>query len=105
MKKKKKKEPPKNRLYAPAHARIIIEKMCNMVGITSDDIDFSDPNWNRVYTWTTEQRDFYERWLVAYAKRHPESILVINKLGRFIPRIKSVRIFINEKGWKIKETN
>jgi hypothetical protein len=55
------------------HHKKILEKQCEWVGITLDDIDLSKDDWYTDYNWTEDQRKEFEDWIVDYLKNNKEA--------------------------------
>lgn len=53
--------------------RKVLEKQCEWVGITVDDIDLSKRDWYTDYAWTEGERESFEDWIVDYLKNNPEA--------------------------------
>ena len=51
----------------------LLEKQCEMVGTTVDDIDLSDKKWYTQHKWTYEQKRKFEDWMVEYLKNSYEA--------------------------------
>lgn len=87
------------------HLRIILCKMCSMVGADPALIDFKQDNWYMQYSWTREQEDEFREWLRAYLRKDRlafrllTGITVRNKIliDRFIES------FLLYCGWTTKE--
>ena len=53
--------------------KTILEKQCEWVGITLDDIDLAKQDWYIDYSWTEEEREAFEDWMVRYLKENDEA--------------------------------
>lgn len=55
------------------HEKKLLEKQCEMVGVTIDDIDLSDKKWYTQYAWSYDQKREFEDWMVDYLKNSYEA--------------------------------
>lgn len=84
------------------HIVIILTKMCEMVGIKYEDIDFTDDNWFMRHSWSSTTQDIFKAWLVdylynSYAARR-EICMVNYKSFKHLSKVASY--FIMMYGWK-----
>lgn len=51
-------------------SRIILRKLCEMVGVILETINFSDPNWYELHTWSPEEEQEFINWLADFLVKH-----------------------------------
>jgi hypothetical protein len=47
----------------------VVQEMCNRVGANYNSIDFEEPNWYLQYSWTKEEEQSFQDWLVNYLRK------------------------------------
>jgi len=83
----------------------ILEKMCNIIKVDYDDIDFKSPDWYLKHEWTDKQEDIFKEWLFKYLKDNKEAR---NNLMRFPSKTKMnlnkfIDNFLFNYGWSYKK--
>jgi hypothetical protein len=53
--------------------RKVLEKQCEWVGITVDDIDLCKRDWYTDYSWSEEEKESFEDWIVDYLKNNSKA--------------------------------
>jgi len=48
------------------HLKIVLQKMCDIVGADFDSLDFQNDAWYYKHSWTVEQEKEFEQWLYNY---------------------------------------
>ena len=48
------------------HLQVILANMCRYVEANYLEIDFSNKQWFRNYTWNNEKEDHFKKWLTDY---------------------------------------
>lgn len=84
----------------------ILEKMCEYVGVTIEDIDWNDEEWFKQYEWTVKEQDNFINWL----KKQLKSKNIMREVAghSFIDantRNKVAMFFVLNYGWKTKPKN
>jgi len=87
------------------HLKIVLTKMCNIVGAEYDNVDFMKNDWYWGYSWTQKQEDYYRKWLVKYLYNskiaRKEMMEYSGKDKKYIERF--VNFFVMNYGWKISD--
>lgn len=87
----------------------IIREMCKRVGANFDDIIFKDKEnlWFHKYEWIEEEQKDFENWLVDFFRANKgareELMETPSKDKKIIEG--TVRMFILNYGWKLKNKN
>lgn len=55
------------------HLQIILTKMCKMVGVSYDKVDFKKKDWFLKYSWTEKEQEKFRLWLAKYLLEHKEA--------------------------------
>jgi hypothetical protein len=50
----------------------VLTKMCDMVGVNVNKIDFKKPQWFWKHTWTKNQEKEFKKWFVNYLYRRAD---------------------------------
>ena len=87
--------------------KIVLKKMCQMVGCEWETFDFNQEKWYSVYTWTKQQEDAFADWLEKELKKNKK---IRDSLSRYpaivknnsMFREKTVNWFLLDYGWKTK---
>jgi len=85
--------------------KLILDKMCEMVGADPNKMVYDQDGWFRKYTWTQEVENKFRLWLIKYlkAKKGLKARKLI-KLYHIPGQIeKAVNEFILCYGWRTKE--
>ena len=70
-----------------------LTKMCEVIGVKYDDIDFESPEWYMKHSWTMKQENEFKEWLDSKLKSTESAKMRAIKVG----------CFLMNYGWKIKE--
>lgn len=81
--------------------KILIAKMCKVIGVKVKDIDFSRNDWYSTQEWTTKQEHEYKQWMLRWIPNN-------DRLARQVFRgthdaIGCFRWFNLMWGWKSKD--
>ena len=88
----------------PKYLKVVLTKMCNMVGADFNKINFNQRDWYYKYTWTQEQQDKFAGWLTKLLKTNKQARTQFMKWPLMTSQIKElVDWFILDYGWKLKE--
>lgn len=83
----------------------ILSKMCEMVGVESNQVDFKAEQWFWEHTWTQKQEDEFIEWLTQYLVDNIEA----RRLAMRFPTKRrkqckeSAEAFVWNYGWKTAE--
>lgn len=87
------------------YLKAILTKMCDMVNVKFDEIDFKGSDWYLKHEWSKEQQDEFSEWLQKYlndgkiAWRELTNMNSSNKKNRK----RFANEFIFQYGWKQKD--
>ena len=85
--------------------REIYEEMAKRVGITIDQIDFTDENWFTTQKWTIQEELDFKDWLVEFMQNNPEVIDELVEQGIIRRDILEMAIdFVIFYGWDFKHS-
>lgn len=82
----------------------VLKNLCNRVGADFKKIDFKKENWFKEYTWTREEEEKFEKWIVKYLSNNKKAR---ENLMKFPTKDKKdlitfSKIFTLYCGWKYK---
>lgn len=84
----------------------ILEKMCECVGITIQDVNWDDEEWFRQYEWSAKEQDQFIKWLYKFLNSKPAMMELTGHSIRNAKTRNSVAIsFALYYGWKVKTKN
>lgn len=84
--------------------RQLLEKQCQMVGVSVDEFDFEQPDWYLLHTWTDSQQEEYRLWLIDYFTKNKKLYRKIATGPANKTNITSAsNWWILQFGWKVKE--
>ena len=86
--------------------KIILTKMCSLLDVDYDSIDFMKQDWYWDYEWIPAQRLEFSEWLLKYMKNTAEArkeLMRVPTLSEITIK-KYVEQFILNYGWKEKIT-
>lgn len=93
----------------PKELRVVMDKMCSYVGVSSYDINPKEKGWYNKHSWTLIEQDEFGEWFVDYLYNDKEARNVILTTGkRNVPKYKlrrAVLDFILNYGFSIKNGN
>jgi len=72
----------------------IIEKMCDMIDVEPESIDYGKEEWYYDHTWTQEQENEFFLWLKEYSIK--KNLCLKHKAGKL------AGMFILNYGWRTK---
>ena len=87
------------------HLKVILKKMCQIVGADFDLMDFEQKDWYFGYSWTVSEEKMFREWLKNYLKKNKEAR---NELMNW-PSKKEKALedvagwFVFNYGWKYKD--
>jgi len=80
--------------------------MAKRVGITLDEIDFTDENWFTKHKWTVREELDFKDWLVEFMKNNPEVLDEMENETIIRRDILEMAIdFVIFYGWDFKQSN
>lgn len=87
-------------------ALMVMQEMCEVVGIDINTINFGNPNWPEKHSWTIEQHDAFKSWLISLWRRNlmaREELLADpdNYSSDYLST--AADKFLEISGWKIKD--
>jgi hypothetical protein len=86
------------------HIKIILSKMCEIVGKKYEEIDFSSTNWFSNYSWDFETEMIFKNWMIEYLWNNKDARYEImanpTRDKKEIKRV--VEFFIFSYGWKLE---
>lgn len=86
------------------HLKVILLKMCSLVGANFDEIDFKSKDWYWLYEWDTSTEDEFKKWLYKYVKNDNSARKELFKYNinnkDYVTRW--VNDFVGNYGWKTK---
>jgi hypothetical protein len=86
--------------------RTVYEEMAKRVGITIDEIDFTDENWFTTQKWTVREEIDFKNWLIEFMENNPEVVDELEAEGIIRRDIKEMAIdFVIFYGWDFKKSN
>jgi hypothetical protein len=86
--------------------KIVYEEMAKRVGITLDEIDFTDENWFTKHKWTVREELDFKDWLVEFMKNNPEVLDEMENETIIRRDILEMAIdFVIFYGWDFKQSN
>lgn len=77
------------------HLGIVLEKMCNLVGTTMSEVDFTDDRWYMGHTFTEEQSEEFKKWFVNYLYKNTEAQIAIFNSGRHDTPKRELKNYVN----------
>lgn len=82
------------------HLKEILIQMCKRVGVSYDEIDFSNPIWFEQYTWIEKEQEDFQKWLGEFLtkRKYTKKGKYRNQPHGFYEAGK----FIMNYGWKCK---
>jgi len=83
------------------HLKIIMEEMCNRVGVYFDDIDFKEDRWYQKYSWSEKEEESFKEWLLNYLLKNKEAREELLSFKSKTGIKKAVDQFMLGYGWKI----
>lgn len=84
----------------------IFEEMAKRVGITVEDIDFTDSEWYMKHKWTVLEEIDFKNWLITQLESNSELIDELEAEGIVRRDIKEMAIdFVIFYGWDFKKIN
>jgi hypothetical protein len=82
----------------------ILKKMCKVINVKFEDVDFTKPQWYLTHTWTEKQEKEFRKWLEDYlytnSKARKEVMNFPIKNKEAIRR--TISWFILDYGWKFE---
>jgi hypothetical protein len=85
--------------------REVYEEMAKRVGITIDQIDFTDANWFTKQKWTIKEELNFKDWLVEFMENNPEVIDEMVEQGIIRRDILEMALdFVIFYGWDFKNS-
>lgn len=84
----------------------ILEKMCEMVGVKIEDVDFDDENWFWQYEWTIDEEKQYTDWLaekIINDKQLRKDVFDCNIQVNLGLARSLAKMFVFNWGWKLKD--
>jgi hypothetical protein len=85
--------------------REVYEEMAKRVGITIDQIDFTDANWFTKQKWTIKEELNFKDWLVEFMENNPEVIDEMVEQGIIRRDILEMAVdFVIFYGWDFKNS-
>ena len=90
----------------PPHYRRLFAELCKRVGAKLEDIELKKDGerWafpHGMFTWTKEEGDSYEDWLVDYVYKYRRK-LGVGYADKKIIRDRYVSMFLLQYSWKYK---
>lgn len=86
--------------------RTIYEEMAKRVGITINEIDFTDKEWFTKQKWTVRDEIDFKDWLIEFMENNPEVVDEMEAEGIVRRDIKEMAIdFVIFYGWDFKKSN
>lgn len=86
--------------------RTVYEEMAKRVGITIDQIDFTDKEWFTKHKWTVREELDFKDWLIEFIENNPEVIDEMEAEGIVRRDIREMAIdFVIFYGWDFKKSN
>lgn len=52
------------------HVKEIVSKLCEVIDVDPQTIDFQSPHWFMLHKWNKEAKDKFILWLSGYLKEH-----------------------------------
>lgn len=84
----------------------IFEEMAKRVGITFEEIDFTDSEWYMKHKWTVQEEIDFKNWLITQLESNSELIDELEAEGIVRRDIKEMAIdFVIFYGWDFKKIN
>lgn len=86
------------------HLKIILRKMCEVVGADFAKINFKKSNWYLSYSWTQKQEDNFCKWMADYLYSSYSARKEVMYFNRKSKKhcIDVSKHFVSNYGWKIK---
>ena len=84
------------------HLTVVLKKMCKMVKVDLEKINFKKENWFWDYTWTEKKQEEFIKWLEGYLMKNKgarEEMLRFPKRDKQMIK-KAVQEFVSNYGWK-----
>ena len=91
----------------PHYRRLFIE-LCKRVGAKLEDVELEkeDNEWafpHGAYTWTPEQEDSYEKWLIDYIYKYRRKF-EMGYLDKKMTRDRYTPMFLLQYSWEYSDT-
>ena len=51
------------------NVKYVITKMCEVIGVKYDDVDFTNHRWFLEYSWTREEEEEFRDWLITLIEK------------------------------------
>jgi hypothetical protein len=84
----------------------IFEEMAKRVGITVEDIDFTDSEWYMKHKWSVREEIDFKNWLIEQLESTPELVDELEAEGIVRRDIVEMAIdFVIFYGWDFKKIN
>lgn len=85
--------------------KIILKKMCDLVGADYYEIDFTEDRWYTKYSWTHKQEGEFKKWLADYLFNNVEARLELMVSGLRVKRHcdKAAIYFSFNYGWSLRK--
>lgn len=79
----------------------IIKKMCSIIDVEYDSMDFQEPSWYEKHTWTLEQEDSFILWLAEelFANEAMRVELLENPEHKISNCFQAALHFVSSFGW------
>jgi len=82
----------------------IIRKMCDLVGLSILDVDFSDKEFKNKTFWSEVQKQEFKRWLLKYLEKNKKAqVYLFKKRLSKKDLVTKVDKFIDKIGWLSEE--
>jgi len=91
-----------NKTIAP-ELEPILKKMCEIIGVNHETIDFKQEQWFTSHSWTKEQETEFVDWLTHYIYNNKEARLRLSYARKDKASCAQfARLFVLNYGWKVK---
>lgn len=57
----------------PKYLNLAINKMCEVIDVDPESIDYDDPNWFHSHKWDMAQEDEFKNWLLKLMRTNKEA--------------------------------
>lgn len=81
----------------------ILKKMCEMVGVPYEKMDFKKERWFHEHSWTSEQQAEFKTWLTKYMFDNQDARVALSYCRKDMTSCqKFADMFVFNYGWRTK---
>ncbi len=55
-----------SKTLSPEHSREVMQKMCEMIGLSFGAVSFIQPDWYLLHTWSKQEEQEFILWLTLF---------------------------------------